>query len=115
MTIAIQSYSRTLLAAGLAIVGTVSSFGVTTSPAHAQGASLGNVASLATPLETSRKIVINETLWKCAGDVCKSAVENSRPANTCIRLVKKIGPVTSFATPRGELSAEDLQRCNAAA
>jgi hypothetical protein len=115
MTLAIQPFSRTLVAASLALVGTIASFGVTTSPAQAQGASNGNVASLATRLDAPRKVIINETLWKCAEDRCTSVAENSRPANSCIRLVKKLGPVTSFATPRGELSAEDLQRCNAAA
>lgn len=115
MTLAIQPYSRTLVAASLALVGTIASFGITTSPAYAQGGSGGNVASLATKLDAPRKVIINETLWKCAESRCTSVAENSRPANSCIRLVKKIGPVTSFATPRGELSADELQRCNAAA
>jgi hypothetical protein len=30
-------------------------------------------------------------------------------------VVKSFGKVSSFAGPKGELSAEDLQRCNAAA
>lgn len=115
MTFATQPFSRTLLAASLALVGTIASFGVTTSPAYAQGASRGNVASLATRLDAPRRVIINETLWNCAEDRCTSVAENSRPANSCVRLVKKIGPVTSFATPRGDLSADELQRCNAAA
>ena len=115
MTIAAQTISRTVIAAALAIIGTISSFGVTTSPAYAQGASQGNIAVLTAKLDAPRKVVINETLWKCAEDRCVSIAESSRPAISCIRLVKKIGPVSSFATPRGELSAEELQRCNAAA
>ena len=115
MTLAIQPFSRALLAASLALIGTIASFGVTTSPAHAQGASSGNVASLVTKLDAPRKLIINETLWKCAENRCTSVAESSRPAISCVRLVKKIGPVTSFVTPRGELSADELQRCNAAA
>ena len=114
MTLAIQPFSRTLLAASLALVATIASFGVTTSPAHAQGASRGNVASLATKLDGVRRVIINETLWSCAGDQCSAQTDGSRPATSCARLVKKIGPVTRFATASGELSAEDLQRCNAA-
>ena len=114
MTIAIQPFSRTLIAAGLAIVGTIASFGVTTSPAHAQGAARGNVASLVTKLEAPRRVVINDTLWSCAGGECTTQADSSRPAMSCVRLVKKVGPVTRFATPKGELSADDLQRCNAA-
>jgi uncharacterized membrane protein len=115
MSIAIQSFTRTLLAASLAVVGTITSFGVTTSPAHAQGASRGSVASLAVRLEAPRQVIINETLWKCAADRCTTSIDTSRPARSCSRLAKKIGPFTSFATPQGEFSAEDLQRCNAAA
>ena len=79
------------------------------------GALTARIAELEARLDAPRKLIINETLWKCAESRCTSVAENSRPANSCIRLVKKIGPVTSFATPRGELSADELQRCNAAA
>ena len=43
------------------------------------------------------------------------AVDGARPLNTCTKVVKAFGAVSTFATPKGELSAEDLQSCNAAA
>ncbi|PKB14670.1 hypothetical protein B0I00_2268 [Novosphingobium kunmingense] len=104
---------RFVLAAGLALLGTVASFGVTTTPARA-GTST-NAATLATGLESPAKKVVNGALWKCTGDACVGQIDGSRPVNTCRQVVKTFGAVTKFATPKGELSAEDLQRCNAAA
>ncbi len=105
---------RTLLAAGLAIAGTIASFGATTTPAYAAGAGAYS-ASLATPVDAPKREVINGVLWRCEGDSCSAPLDGSRPANACAKLVRKIGPVTRFASPKGELSADDLQRCNAAA
>lgn len=109
-----RALPRTLIAAGLALFGTIASFTVTTAPAHAAAARV-YTASLATALEAPRREIINGVQWKCEGDSCAAPVDGSRPANSCARLVRKIGPVTRFAGPNGELSAEDLQRCNAAA
>ena len=105
--------TRTLVLAGLALFGTVSSFAATVSPAEA--ASPRYTAKLSTALEAPAKKVVNGVVWNCAGDTCSGAVDGARPANTCARVVKAFGAVTTFATPKGELSAEDLQSCNAAA
>ena len=108
-----HSVSRTLLLAGLALVGTVASFSATVSPAQAAGQRY--TAKLATPLAAPAKKVVNGVVWNCTGDTCTGAVDGARPLNTCTRVVKAFGPVTSFATPKGELSADDVQSCNAAA
>ncbi|WP_374528986.1 hypothetical protein [Novosphingobium sp.] len=105
--------TRTLLAAGLAFAGTIASFSATVTPAHAGAA--GYTAKLSTALEAPKQKVVNDVLWRCSGDSCSAPVDGARPVNTCAKVVKAFGPVTSFATPKGELSAEDLQRCNAAA
>mgnify|MGYP001217061791 CR=1 FL=1 len=105
--------SRTLLAAGLAIAGTLASFSATTTPAHA--ASQRYAAKLSASLEAPARKVVNGVLWNCAGDACSGPVDGARAVNTCVQVVKTFGQVSSFATPKGELSAEDLQRCNAAA
>lgn len=104
---------RFALAAGLALFGTIASFGATVTPAKANTAT--NVATLATGLEAPAKKVVNGALWKCTADACVGQLDGSRPVNTCRQVVKSFGTVTKFATPKGELSAEDLQRCNAAA
>lgn len=115
MTIALnRSFPRTLIAAGLALVGTFASFTATTSPAQAQAAR-SYVATLANTLEAPKRIVLNGALWNCKDNTCVGTVDGSAPANVCVRIVKEFGPVTQFATPKGELSADKLEHCNAAA
>lgn len=104
---------RFALAAGLALFGTIASFGATVTPAKANTGT--NAATLATSVETPVKKVINGVLWKCNAAFCVGQQDGSRPVKTCRQVVKTFGTVTKFATPKGELSAEDLQRCNAAA
>lgn len=110
-TVISRPLSRTLFAAALAIAGTLASFGVTTS---AQAAGVYS-AKLAAPLTEARREILSGAVWKCQGDSCTGTDNGSSPVNNCARLVRKFGRVTSFASPRGELSAEQLERCNAAA
>lgn len=104
---------RTILAAGLALVSTVASFSVTATPA--QAAEARNRATLSTALEAPAKKVVGDSLWRCDGASCSGVNDGAKALNTCIKVVKAFGPVSSFATPKGEFSAEDLSRCNAAA
>jgi hypothetical protein len=104
---------RTLLTAGLALVGTVLSFSATATPAFAQAA--GYKAVLSTALEAPTKKVVNGGMWKCEGASCTGKDDGSRAITTCVKVVKAFGPVSEFVSPKGEFSAEDLQRCNAAA
>ena len=106
--------SRTLIVGALAIVGTISSFSATTSTAYAQGAK-GYSASLAAAVAAPASRIVNGALWKCEGTECTGSSDGSAPATTCARVVKAFGPVTRFATPKGELGADKLARCNAAA
>ncbi len=112
-TSSIQPLSRTLLALGLALAGTFASFAATTTPAHAQSQRTYYSVALQTPIAGPRSEIIRGIMWKCAGDACTASRDVSRPVFVCSRLVKKIGPVASFRTPDGDLSAEDLTRCNA--
>lgn len=104
---------RTLLTAGLALVGTVLSFSATATPAFA-GPAPGYKATLSSAVEAPTKKVVNGGLWKCEGAACKGSDDGSRAINTCVKVVKAFGPVSEFVTPKGEFSAEELQRCNAA-
>ena len=112
-TLANSPLSRTLLAAGLAIAGTLASFAATTPPADA--AATRYSAKLTAAVEAPARKVVNGVLWNCAGDACSGPVDGARAISTCVKVVKAFGQVSSFAGPKGELSAEDLQRCNAAA
>ena len=111
-----RAFPRTLVAAALAVAATVTSFGITVSPARAQApVAKSYSATLASALEAPQREVINGVLWNCAGDSCKGPVDGARAGNTCARVAKKFGQVTRFATPKGEMTAEELQRCNGAA
>lgn len=112
-TIISQQFTRSLLAAGLALAGTVLSFSVTATPA--QAGTNNYSAKLTAALEAPKSKVINGVVWSCAGDACRGAVDGSAPRNVCVKIAKNFGPLASFTGPKGELSAEDLQRCNAAA
>ena len=83
--------------------------------ASAQGASAGYSATLAAPAPAAKKAVINGVVWRCEGDACAAPLDGARPAIACGKMVRAFGAVTRFASPKGDLSAEDLARCNAAA
>ena len=113
MTATLNPFSRTLLAAGLAVVGTIASFAATTSTAQAQTATRYS-ATLAAPATEAAKVV-NGVNWTCNGTECSGRIDGAAPINTCTRVVKAFGQVTKFATPKGEFDADKLARCNAAA
>ncbi len=113
-TVLKRSLSRNLLVAGLALMGTVASFSATTSPVQAQGAR-GYSATLTTGVEAPARKVVNGVVWNCTGNECSGPIDGAAPVNTCAQVVKAFGQVTKFATPKGELNADKLQRCNAAA
>ncbi len=105
--------ARTLFAAGLALAGTIASFSVTTVPARAGTPSYS--ATLASAVQSPATKVVNGVVWNCDGATCAGPVDGASPKNTCAQVVKTFGQVAKFATPKGEFSAEQLQRCNAAA
>jgi hypothetical protein len=79
----------------------------------AQAAPRGSyVAALAAPLAEPRQVIVDGVLWKCAGERCTAPSEGARPLLVCQHLVKTFGPVSRFTTPSGELSREELSRCN---
>ncbi|ABD27761.1 hypothetical protein Saro_3326 [Novosphingobium aromaticivorans DSM 12444] len=106
---------RQLLPAILALVGTATSFTVTAGPARAAVNGPFYSATLSRPMEGEQKVIQKGVLWKCEGAECSAPRDTSRPAIVCARLVQKVGPVTRFATPQGDLGAEDLAKCNGAA
>jgi hypothetical protein len=73
----------------------------------------GYGAVLATPLPAPRHEIVGGLLWKCAGGQCAAPADGSRPVLVCQRVAKAFGAVTRFTGPAGELSGEDLSRCNA--
>ena len=97
--------------AAAALVGTVLSFGATTSPVQAAAPAFYEV-QLATPLAGTKTEIQNDVAWKCDGATCRGSQGTSRAEVVCARLARKVGEVASF-TARGEtLDAEGLAKCN---
>jgi hypothetical protein len=67
----------------------------------------------ATPSNT--KFVLRDTLWKCGDTGCAAAQGTSRPAVICAVLAKQVGTLRSFSFKGEEISAEELDKCNARA
>ncbi len=114
MTTAIaRSLPRTLITAALALAGTIAGFSITTAPARA-AATGAYAAVLATPLTAPRREIVDGAIWRCDGDRCTAPADGARAQTVCAKVARKFGPLTSFATPQGALSAEQLTRCNGA-
>lgn len=111
--IAIQSSAvRQLLPAVLALVGTAASFAVTATPVRAADANSYYSVTLAAPVAKPAKLMLGDVLWNCAGDTCSAGQDTARPVVVCTKLAAKVGTISKFATPKGELAAEDMARCN---
>lgn len=106
--------SRSLFAAGLALAGTFASFSLTTTPAHAGGVERYQ-AQLSAALQAPKRTIVNGVVWNCKGDACTGEVDGSRPINTCIKVAKAFGPLSSFTGPKGAFTADELAQCNAKA
>lgn len=106
---------RQLVPAILALIGTTASFAFTAAPVRAATAGPFYSATLSRPMDGAHKLIQKGVLWTCDGANCSAPRDTSRPAIVCARLVQKVGPVARFATPKGDLAAEDLARCNDAA
>lgn len=111
--IAIRNSSlRHVAFAAIALLGTITSFGVTVQPAAAAAPGAYYTASLAAPLAAPQKVILRGVLWNCAGSTCTAAKDVSRDVMVCARLAKKVGEVATFATPKATLAAEEITRCN---
>lgn len=78
----------------------------------ALAAPAGYVVALATPLPAPKRQIVDGVLWKCTGDRCAAPADGSQPIRMCQRVTKAFGTVTRFVAPSGELSSEELSRCN---
>jgi hypothetical protein len=108
-----NSALRQLLPAALALVGTAASFAVTAAPVRAADANGFYSVTLVAPVAKPAKLMLGDVLWNCTGAACSAAQDTARPVVVCTKLAAKVGQISHFATPKGELAAEDMARCNA--
>ena len=104
--------SRSLLLHGLTALLALGSLGA--SAAQAGAGSGMFTARLATALSEPRRELVGEQLWRCSADGCTTRFDGAHSVRTCAKVAQAFGPVVRFSTPRGELSAEQLARCNGA-
>jgi hypothetical protein len=107
-----NSALRQLFPALLALVGTATTFAVTATPVRAADAGAYYTVTLAAPVAKPAKVMLGDVLWNCNGAACSAAQDTARPVVVCTKLAAKVGAISSFATPKGELAAEDIARCN---
>ena len=69
-----------------------------------------------TPVETSNRVVAVEALWFCNGDTCTAELKRKgATVSACKKVAKEVGKLAQFKSEAGELSAADLEKCNASA
>ena len=88
----------------------VAAFGLLAGAAYAKTTV---VAKNSTPVAEATEVIATSaaagtSVWACAGDSCQTQFASEPTARACRALARKVGPVVSF----GDLSAEDLARCN---
>lgn len=73
-------------------------------------------AKLATPLDSSERIVAAKALWDCNGDTCVAELNRRTvTVRTCKKVASEIGQIADFSNGTESLSADDLVKCNKAA
>lgn len=80
------------------------------SPALAEPGTLR--AEFATPFEREQQVIVDGTVWNCAATACTARGSLARPAVTCRKLSRKVGPVARFDAAGTALDARDLAACN---
>lgn len=113
-TAILRPLPRTLLIAGLALVGTLSSFAVTTTTAQAAERASYSV-TLAKPLDAPQREIVDGAMWRCDGSTCSAPANGERAATLCGKVARTFGEVARFEGPRGELDEAALAKCNAGA
>lgn len=59
-------------------------------------------------------VAVGKTSWKCQGARCTAAITTSRPSvSACTALAKEVGAIRSFGYAQKQLTAAELERCNA--
>lgn len=71
-------------------------------------------ATLASPTDETGPIAVKDAVWRCVAATCSGASGDGKfgDISACRDLAKKIGRVATFSSARGELSPDQLIRCN---
>ena len=56
--------------------------------------------------------IANETLWRCANNICVADSAPSRPEIVCAKVAREIGKLDSFSFRGATFDADALAKCN---
>lgn len=67
---------------------------------------------LATPVAEQTRVIAQSTIWNCEGDTCIASASHAVTVRNCRQFVREAGPVVSYGPVGGELTADEIARCN---
>jgi hypothetical protein len=66
-----------------------------------------------TPVAEATRYIASNTIWSCEGDTCQARPNHAASVRACRQFVRESGArVISYGPEGGELSAEEIARCN---
>jgi hypothetical protein len=70
-------------------------------------------AKIEAPVAEQTRVIANNAVWTCEGDTCRARPTHSATVRACRQFVRESGArVVSYGPEGGELSADELARCN---
>ena len=68
---------------------------------------------LDTPVAERTQYITQNTIWTCEGDTCRARAQHAASVRACRQFVREAGVrVSSYGPEGGELTADELARCN---
>jgi len=78
-------------------------------------ATAGSYSAKPVTAPATAKIIGKDISWACGPDACRGSTDASRPLVLCQDLAKHAGRLQNFVADGRELSAAELDKCNASA
>lgn len=73
-------------------------------------------AKLATPADSTDRVIAAKALWNCTQDTCVAELNRrSVTVRTCKKVASEVGELAAFSTDKESLSEDDLAECNKSA
>lgn len=70
-------------------------------------------AKLETPVAEQTRVIAQHTLWSCSGDTCLARPTHAASVRACRQLQREVGGrIVAYGPEGGELSADEIARCN---
>ncbi|UPT64002.1 MAG: hypothetical protein M0D54_05505 [Hyphomonadaceae bacterium JAD_PAG50586_4] len=80
--------------------------------AYARDAGVFTV-KLDAPVAERTQYITQNTIWTCEGDTCRARAQHAASVRACRQFVREAGArVVAYGPEGGELSADELARCN---